>query len=227
MNYKNINIELLEHDSVRITTNKNHYIYIDPFQLPTDKALPKADVLLISHTHQDHCSIEDIKKIIQSSTHVFTVPDAVSKLTAFHFKDIHLIKPGTTVSFDDSDHEIYEITAVPAYNIDKFRSPGIPFHPKDFEFVGIIIDIDGTTVYFAGDTDHIPEMKTLPSIDIAFLPVSGTYVMTAQEAAKAAQDIKATITVPMHYGSIIGSEKDAQEFKTLAEQRGIKVEIIK
>lgn len=227
MNYKNLNLELLEHDSVRITTNKNHYIYIDPYQLPNDQALPKADVLLISHTHQDHCSIEDIKKILQASTHVFTIPDALSKLSGLKFKDLHLMKPHMTVSFDDSDHEVYEITALPAYNLDKFRSPDIPYHPKDFEFLGFHLNIDGTTVYFAGDTDHIPEMKEFPSTDIAFMPVSGTYVMTAKEAAGALKDLKPTLAIPMHYGCIVGDAHDAITFKELAEQEGYEVQIIK
>ena len=99
-----------------------------------------------------------------------------------------------------------EIEAVPAYNTNK------QFHPKAQGWVGYIFTVNGQRIYLAGDTDRIPEMKNLSRIDVALLPVSGTYVMTAGEAVQAALDIRPGIAIPMHYGSIVGSSGDAQKF---------------
>ena len=116
-----------------------------------------------------------------------------------------------------------EIEAVPAYNVNKFREPGKAFHPKAEKRLGFVITMDGTRVYFAGDTDFIPEMKDI-AVDIALLPVSGTYVMTPEEAVEAALAIHPKIAVPMHYGAIVGSDADALKFKSLVKH--CQVEII-
>jgi L-ascorbate metabolism protein UlaG (beta-lactamase superfamily) len=118
-----------------------------------------------------------------------------------------IIKPGET-------KEVRGVTvqAVPAYNINKFRSPGQVFHPKEEGRVGYVIKVKGVTIYHAGDTDAIPEVKGL-NVDIALLPVSGTYVMTAEEAIELANTMKPKVAIPMHYGAIVGSEADAKRFK--------------
>jgi len=110
-----------------------------------------------------------------------------------------------------------KIEAVPAYNVDK------KFHPNEKGDVGYIFTVKGKRLYLAGDTDHIPEMKTFKNINIAFLPVSGTYVMTEAEAAKAALDIKPDIAIPMHYGAIIGTRMNAELF---AEKLKGKIEVV-
>ena len=115
------------------------------------------------------------------------------------------------------------IEGVSAYNTNKFREPGKVFHPKEEQHLGYVITLDGTRVYFAGDTDVIPQMKSV-RCDIALLPVSGTYVMTAEEAAEAAKVINPKVAVPMHYGAIVGSEADAKKFKSLV--KNCQVEII-
>jgi len=115
-----------------------------------------------------------------------------------------------------------EIEAVPAYNINKFREPGQVFHPKEHGGVGFVLTMDGTTVYYAGDTDFIPEMKSI-RCDVALLPVSGTYVMTAEEAAEAAAAIHPKIAVPMHYGAIVGGEEDAKKFKSLVKSCEVQI----
>jgi len=114
------------------------------------------------------------------------------------------------------------IEAVPAYNLNKFREPGTVFHPRAEKRLGFIAALDGTRVYFAGDTDFIPEMKSI-KCDIALLPVSGTYVMTAEEAAEAAKAINPKIAVPMHYGAIVGSEADAKKFKSLVKNCQVEI----
>ena len=202
------NIELLKHDSVKIKNNV--VIYIDPFKIEEGE---KADLILVTHQHYDHCSREDIAKLQKNDTVIVTVADCQSKLNnSIHVK---LVKPGDVVEVKG-----VKIEAVPAYNIGK------PFHPKENAWVGFVVEVDGKRIYHAGDTDLIPEMSRLKGIDIALLPVSGTYVMTAEEAAKAASIIKPGVSVPMHYGEIVGSKSDAEKFKELCGRQGIIAEIL-
>lgn len=186
------NIKWLGHDTFRIIGEK--VIYTDPFQI---KKSERADIILITHEHYDHFSPEDIKKLLGPDTVIVIPVDCAGKIKA---KEV-IVKPGDKIIVDG-----IEIEVVPAYNINK------NFHPKDKGWVGYIFKVSGKRIYLAGDTDYIPEMKNFRDIDIALLPVSGTYVMTAEEAVKAALDIKPKIAIPMHYGSIVGSEKDAQFF---------------
>lgn len=189
------NIHWLGHDSFRLEGELT--IYIDPWKLPPNP--PKADIILITHEHYDHCSPEDVAKIQKADTVIVTIPAAAKKLKG----EVKTVKPWDKITVKG-----IEVETVPAYNLDK------PFHPKEAGHVGFIVNFGGKRIYHAGDTDFIPEMKNL-KVDIALLPVSGTYVMTADEAAKAADAIKPQVAIPMHYGEIVGSEKDAQRFKEL------------
>jgi L-ascorbate metabolism protein UlaG (beta-lactamase superfamily) len=191
-------------------------VIIDPFKI---RPIPdKADLLLISHEHFDHLSLDDIKKVASEKTTIITIPAVKKELSGVRVKEIKTVKPGDKLAVGD-----VTIEAVPAYNLNKFREPGKPFHPKEDGKVGFIVSVKGVRVYHAGDTDPIPEMKTIKT-DIALLPVSGTYVMTAEEAAEATKMIKPKLVIPMHYGAIVGSESDAEKFKQLAN---CQVEILK
>jgi L-ascorbate metabolism protein UlaG (beta-lactamase superfamily) len=106
------------------------------------------------------------------------------------------------------------IRAVPAYNTNKFREPGHVFHPREDAKVGYVIELDGASYYHSGDTDVIAEMSEI-DVDVAMIPVSGTYVMTAEEAAEACGKLRAKVVVPMHYDTIVGSLDDAQRFSEL------------
>jgi L-ascorbate metabolism protein UlaG (beta-lactamase superfamily) len=182
----------LGHDGFRIDAAKT--IYFDPYQISVG---PKADVILISHDHFDHCSPEDVAKIQQPKTVIVT-----EKVAAKKFKgDVRIVKPGDSIRL----HEI-KVEAVPSYNVDK------DFHPKKNGWLGFIVEVEGVRIYHAGDTDFIPEMKEF-KVDIALLPVSGTYVMTADQAIKAAIAMKPKLAIPMHYGAIVGDDKDAEKFK--------------
>lgn len=181
-------------------------IYIDPFQI---KESEKADIILITHEHYDHCSPEDVKKIQKEDTVIVTIESCLSKLSG-HVK--------TVVPGDEISIEGIKIKAVPSYNTNK------QFHPKSTNKVGFIVTIDGESVYHAGDTDVIPEMKDIHA-DIALLPVSGTYVMTGEEAAKAAEMIKPEYVIPMHYGNIVGSKSDVEAFKKHYSGKVITMEI--
>jgi L-ascorbate metabolism protein UlaG (beta-lactamase superfamily) len=203
----------LGHDSFRL--DGPPVIYFDPWKLPSGS--PVADVVLVSHDHYDHLSAGDVKKVSGPKTVVIANPSAAAKL-----KGARVIRPGEKITVGD-----VTVEAVPAYNVNKFRSPGVVFHPKNAEHVGYIVTVGGERLYHAGDTDHIPEMSGI-TCDVALLPVSGTYVMVAEEAAEAAKAIKPRIAVPMHYGDkdVVGTLADAERFKQLCEQAGIAVQIL-
>ena len=173
-------------------------IYIDPYDLP--KGLPPADLILITHDHSDHFSPGDIGNILKTSTVVVSVKSVCDALPA-KVKHSRVVAPGDTITIGE-----VTIAAVPSYNIKK------DFHPKKKGWVGFVVEADGRSIYHAGDTDLIPEMKDIDA-DIALLPAGGTYTMDADEAAKAANLIGPKVAVPMHWGKIVGSEKDAQAFK--------------
>ena len=198
-------LQWLGHVSFRI--DGPPVVYIDPFRI--GKGLPAADLLLITHEHSDHLSPDDIAKVCHPTTKIIG-PDEV----AARLPDVEPIAAGELKTFSG-----VHVRAVPAYHVNK------QFHPKATGKLGYLITIGGVTYYHAGDTDLIPEMAGLAP-DVALLPVSGTYVMTADEAADAARRIRPRVAVPMHYGSIIGSAADAQRFAALLEGSGIEVVIL-
>ncbi len=188
-------VRWLGHDTFVISGEK--VIYTDPFKLKEKSVTGKADIILITHDHFDHCSVEDVKKIQKPDTLIVTTPSCAAKVTG----NVKQAKRGDVIEVGS-----IRIEAVPAYNIGK------KFHPKESDGVGYIVTVKGQRVYLAGDTDHIPEMKTFKNVNIAILPVSGTYVMTEHEAVKAALEIKPDIAIPMHYGTIIGTKMNAEKF---------------
>lgn len=208
------NIHWLGHDSFRIEAEKT--IYIDPWQLK--EGVPQADLVLITHEHGDHCSPSDVAKIAGPETVIVTNAASAKKLKRPK-EQVRVVEPGDSLSISG-----IRLEAVPAYNLDKFRSPGKPFHPQEAGHVGFIITVGGQRIYHAGDTDNIPEMDGL-EVDIALLPVSGTYVMTAPEAAEAARRIGPKIAIPMHYGAgVVGTRADAERFAELYDGRVVILE---
>jgi L-ascorbate metabolism protein UlaG (beta-lactamase superfamily) len=213
MKLMNLEFSRIGHDTFRIKGSR--VIYTDPFKVT--KA-DEAEIVLISHEHFDHLSLEDLQKVTSPKTTIVASVSCKGGLKRVKAKETKFLEPGGKLTI-----EKVEIEAVPAYNVNKFRGPGQVFHPKEDKKLGYVFQMDGTRVYFAGDTDFIPEMKSI-QCDIALLPVSGTYVMTVEEAVEAAEAIKPKIVVPMHYGAIVGSDSDAQKFKSLV--KNCQVEII-
>jgi L-ascorbate metabolism protein UlaG (beta-lactamase superfamily) len=202
-------ITWLGHASIRID-NPSGTIYVDPWKL---KSFPPADIILITHEHYDHFSKDDIAKLTTDDTAIISTSAVASQLS----HKVKAVQPGESVMVKG-----IKIEAVAAYNIDKFRSPGIPYHPKADNKLGFIVEVAGIRIYIAGDTDLIPEMAKVRA-DIALLPVSGTYTMTAAEAAQALRLLKPRIAVPIHYGSIAGAITDAEDFKREAP---VEVEVL-
>jgi L-ascorbate metabolism protein UlaG (beta-lactamase superfamily) len=203
-------IDWLGHDSFRIGDGHT-VVYIDPWKL--EGVQPKADLILITHDHHDHFSREDIAALTADQTIVVAPPSVAQQLSG----NVRSVGPDESLTAAG-----VTIETVPAYNIDKFRQPGKLFHPREAGFVGYIVTLAGTRVYHAGDSDHTPEMDQV-SCDIALVPVSGTYVMTAVEAAAAVNAFRPSLAIPMHYADIVGSRADAEEFQKLAQ---VPVEIL-
>lgn len=216
MNILGVDIVRNCHASIKLKAD-GKVIYIDPYKLP--EGSEKADVILITHEHEDHLSLPDIENIFQDSTTIVINPVTHPPLLQFDhdIPNLVVIGPGETYR-----GEGWTVATVPAYNIDKFRESGRPYHPREDERFGVVVTLAGTRIYHAGDTDAIPEMEGL-DVDIACLPVSGTFVMTAEEAARAVQLIKPKVAIPIHYGDIVGTQEDAETFK---RQAGTQVEIL-
>ena len=201
------------HASLLIKGSKN--IYIDPHVIP--EKTEKADIILVTHEHFDHCNIENIKKLRGDATKVLGPPGVMKKLGF-----------GSPINIDSvKTIEGVKLTGTDAYNTNKFKSPDNPFHPRGLG-IGYLIEMNGKTIYHSGDTDNIPEISSLGHVDVALLPIGGTYTMTVEEAAEAAKTIKPTICIPMHFNSdkygIEGINADPEEFKRLAE--GVDVRIL-
>ena len=219
MKIGNVEIKWLGHSGFLIKNSR--VIYIDPYNIKEENE--KADLILITHSHYDHCSVADIEKIIKKGTRIILPADCQSKITRFNVPiKLEIIEPGQKIDLGK-----IEISAFPAYNIDKH------FHPKDELWIGYLIKMNDVIVYHAGDTDMIPEMKNLTGYGqkeknlIALLPVGGRFTMNSEEAAESAKLIKPSLAIPMHYGSIVGTEEDAMDFVQLCKENNINSETLK
>ncbi len=194
-----LTITWLAHASFQIKS-ESKIIYIDLEKGANPKE--KGDIILVTHSHYDHCDPEKILSVRDDNSVIIAPEDCHEKIGG----TVQCLKPGEETTIDD-----VQIRAVHAYNETRFRSPGQPFHPKDFG-VGYIISLDGKTIYHAGDTDFISEMKELGPIDVALLPVGGTYTMEDADGADAAIAINPKIAIPMHTW-----DKDVSQFKKKVE----------
>ncbi|HEV7846381.1 MAG TPA: MBL fold metallo-hydrolase [Thermoleophilaceae bacterium] len=207
-------LEWLGHAAFRLTVGRS-VVYIDPYRV-ADGA-PQADLILITHGHYDHFSPQDVERLSKRDTRLVG-PAAVAERVS---GQVHRIGPGDVL--DDELVRGLHVGAVAAYNTSKRNADGNPFHPRDAGWVGYDLNVGGERLYHSGDTDVIPEMDSVTGVDVALLPVSGVYVMTAQEAAEAARRIQPRVAVPMHWGSHIGTEHDA---RTFADRAPVEVRIM-
>jgi len=192
-------IKYLAHASFQITT-KNRVIYVDLEAY--GKASEKADLILVTHSHTDHCDPSKINQVRKADTVVIAPADCVSKIGG----SVKTLKAGEETKVNG-----ITVKAVDAYNYKRFRSPGNPFHPKGFG-VGYLITVDDKTVYHAGDTDFIPEMRQLGRVDVALIPSGDTYTMDNAEAASATVAINPKTVIPMHRWNT-----NSEEFKNKVE----------
>lgn len=218
MEISGIKLSYLGHSGFLINNEKK--IAMDPYNV--SDGLEKVDLILITHSHYDHCSIKDIQKLSKKGTIVVVPADAQSKITRVEDVEMQIIEVGDELTFGD-----VKVVSVPAYNIDK------EFHPKSEGWMGFIIKMGNVVVYHAGDSDKIPEMSKLSGYGkddnkfVVILPVSGKYVMSAEEAAEVASLISPTVAVPMHYGAgVAGTAEDAQRFVKLCTEAGVKAEVL-
>lgn len=202
--YNDIDIIWTGHAGFKIIYESKK-IYIDPYKLSKEhENVSDADIVLITHNHFDHLSIEDLKNIVNETTVIVSAQECLSQLKSLNVKDSIGIDPRNSVKVND-----LKIETVHAYNVDK------EFHPKNDKKIGFIVEFGNDRLYHIGDSDIIPEMKNTNST-IALVPVSGTYVMTAEEASKAINElINPKIAIPMHYGTIVGNKEDAIRFSEL------------
>jgi L-ascorbate metabolism protein UlaG (beta-lactamase superfamily) len=180
-------------------------IYIDPYDIDGE---PKdADIILVSHSHGDHFSPKDIKKVMKDDSTKLVIPSScIAEVKKQGYKNIITVEPLKDYTVDG-----IAVRTVPAYNTNK------NFHTKESRLVGYILNVNSALYYFAGDTDLIPDMDNIKA-DVVFLPVGGTYTMTAKEAAKAANIMKPQIAVPIHFADVVGTTEDAKTFVSLLKK---------
>ena len=198
------NIEVLCHSSIRI--NKEKTIYIDPFKI--DRNYNDADIIFITHDHYDHYSEEDIDKVINENTVIVIPEELLTKVLkkGINKEAIVTVEPNKKYMVQGIKFE-----TIPAYNINK------TFHPKENDWVGYVIELNDIRYYIAGDTDITEENKRV-KCDVAFVPVGGTYTMDFKEAEQLINEMQPKVAVPIHYGSVVGTKQDAEEFIKLLNQ---------
>lgn len=215
-----VQIDFLGHSGFIIKDGNGKRIVIDPYNVSEN--IEKVDLILITHSHYDHCSIKDISKLAKEGTIIVTSPDGQSKITKIEGVEMQIAEVGDELEFGN-----VKVEALPAYNINK------DYHPKNEGWLGYLIKINGVVIYHAGDSDKIPDMKKLTGYGkhgnqfVALLPVSGTFVMTAEEATEVALLLSPDLVIPMHYGSgVAGSKEDAERFVKLCRDAGLRAEIL-
>ena len=205
MEVDGVSFHWLGHDGFRIEAG-DKTIYIDPYHLSkAQQNRNDADIVFISHNHFDHLSMNDIKHVVGKSTTIVAAKECIPHLKYGKDTEVKGVSPGDVLTIRE-----FPVEVIAAYNVNK------TFHPKADGKVGFVITVGNSRIYHAGDTDGIPEMSATKP-DIALVPVSGTYVMTAEEAAKATNEkiMPRKFAIPMHYGSIVGNDNDASKFKKL------------
>lgn len=219
MEIKDIKLDFLGHSGFVISSGGKR-IAIDPYNVSDN--VDKVDIILITHAHYDHCSIKDIQKLAKEGAIIVCTPDVQSKITKVENVNMQIVEVGDKIDFGEA-----KVETVNAYNVDK------EFHPKREGWLGYVIKVRDVIIYHTGDSDKIPEMQNLTGYGkhgnefVVLLPVSGKYVMDAEEAAEVASLISPDLVIPMHYGAgVAGTLADAEKFVGLCRQSGLRAEIL-
>lgn len=205
----NLTIQWFGHSTVALYGQK--IIFIDPFSPVLENNEIKADLIISSHDHRDHFDPDAINSLLKQDSQVVLRPGCdLKKLRTDHIFEMEI--------YTELELQGAKIFSVPAYNINRFRSPGVPFHPEGFG-MGVVITFQGKKFYYPGDTDFIDSMKALKNeeIDLAFVPIGGTFTMDSDEAAKAIKEIAPKQAFPIHYNFLPKTEADPQDFKNIVE----------
>ena len=191
-------ISLNYHASIRINKD-NKILYFDPYKI--NESLNDADYIFITHSHYDHFSLNDIKKVMNDNTKFIVTSDLENQIINLGVSEDNLkvVFPSETYKIDDISFD-----TIPSYNTNK------TFHKKSYNWVGYNVNINGTKYYVVGDSDVTDELKNV-KCDVIFIPVGGTYTMTASEAADTVNNMDVKYAIPIHYGET-GSRSDAENF---------------
>lgn len=191
-----MDIKVNFHNSILI----NNCVYIDPLKVSGNI---KAKYIFITHSHWDHFSVEDIKKILTSETIIVCPKTMMQDIENRFNNEIIYVEPNQNYIIGD-----FELKTVSSYNINKH------YHPKENGWVGYVLCVNGETVMIVGDSDNTPELNNIKT-DVLMVPIGGTYTMNIQEAANLTNSIKPKKVIPTHYGEIVGEKSYGKEFEKL------------
>jgi L-ascorbate metabolism protein UlaG (beta-lactamase superfamily) len=234
LQYQKLEVIKLQHSTIVLrNAETGTIIVVDPYMIEPDimKDLGVVNAIFLTHDHFDHFSPKDVGLIARKDTmYVFPASILDKSKTFLTQSEDHLVSVLPLEEYTvEINGESVRFMALPAYNIDKLSPQGNPYHPRSKDYVGFLIEFAGTSIYLAGDTDNIPEMEALKGmVDVAVLPISGTYVMTVEEAVSASKVILPQIVIPVHYGVVVGDAEMGEAFKQqMAEELpAIQVELL-
>ena len=202
------NIKVNTQSSIRLELNK--VLYFDPYKI--ENSINDADIIFITHSHYDHFDIDSINKIKNDNTIIVAPKSMKEDLKDINIKDVIYMLPYDTINIDS-----IIIKGIPSYN------NGKPFHPKENNWLGYLVNYNNITYYIAGDTDKTEDNEKV-RCDIALIPIGGHYTMDVKEAAELVNIINPKVVIPIHYGSIVGSLNDGNMLKK--ELENTKIEVI-
>lgn len=196
-------IRVITHSAIRLENNAGTVVYCDPFGLTDAESTHDASIILITHTHYDHLSDEDLKRVINKNTVIVAPASAAENIKPYAAYETHLVQAG-----DELELAGITVSAVCAYNTDPSR---LQKHPQANGWLGYIVDLDGVRVYIAGDTDQNTDNEQV-TCDIALIPIGGTFTMDPHQAATFINTITPKVAIPTHYGNIVGTRADGTTF---------------
>lgn len=214
MQYKNLVIKWGGHSGF-LFKYRGMNIFIDPFRLMDESSMYKADLILITHGHYDHCSIEDLKKIIKPGTKIIGPSEILSQIRQLgDLIDYEIGEPGKKIEFND-----ILIDCLASYNLEKH------FHAKEENYLSYLINFEGITVYHTGDSDFINEMKEL-NPEVFLVPIDSKFTMDIDEALRATKTLSPRLAIPMHWGSLSATREDAEKFVNGCRDLGIEASVL-